>query len=152
MRNRIKQRLIGERELDLRIPARDVLTVRPGRLREAVIHINSAAAGLPIEYAIDRHLMMPVAVLGVSPRALDMLGLVEPKQHEIMHRSTWLRGAEGVDELDIPCQRVRRTLVIRLRVAEEGCQIADNSKAETRQFRVHGRIGELVEPGRPKDA
>src|SRR6516162_3769556 len=150
MRNRIKQRLIGERELDLRIPARDVLTVRPGRLREAVIHINSAAASLPIEYAIDRHLMMPVAVLGVSPRALDMLGLVEPKQHEIMHRSTWLRGAEGVDELDISCQRVRRTLVNALRFREKGCNFVDNRQAEPHLFRVNGCIGKLVEPGPPK--
>ena len=42
MGNRIEQRLIREWELDFRIPARDVLPVRSGRLREAVVDIKTA--------------------------------------------------------------------------------------------------------------
>ena len=48
--------LVRERELDLRIPAGDVLAVGARRLGEAIVYVKTAAASLPVEHTVDRPL------------------------------------------------------------------------------------------------
>jgi hypothetical protein len=83
---------------------------------------------------------------------LGVLGLVETEQDEIVHRAARLRRAEGVDELDIAGERIGLAVIVGLRLAEKSRQVAEYRETETRQFRVHRRVAELVEPAGPEDA
>src|ERR1019366_8014132 len=100
--DRIGELLVRERELILGRPARDVLAVGAYRLAEAVVHEHAAAAGLPIQDAVE----------GLDARG--PLGLVEAELHEIMHGAAGLRGAERVDILNVASERIGYALLVRL--------------------------------------
>src|SRR6202035_2638903 len=121
--------------------------MRSRRMREAVVYIKAAAAGFPVEHAVERHFEVAALVCGAT---LGVLDFIEAEIHEVAHGSAGLGRAEGIDVLHIAGERVGCTLIVGLRVAEKGRQIADHGKAESRYSRVDRRIAELVERARPR--
>ena len=86
-------RLVGKRELVFGVPARDVLAMRPPRLREAVVHEDPAAAADPVQHAVEG-------------RAAPAGSSVEAEPQEVVHRAARLRDAERVDEPHVPGERI----------------------------------------------
>ena len=117
-----------------------MLAVGAHGLAETVVHEHPAAAGLPVQDAID------------SLDARRTFGLVEAELHEIVHGAAGLRGAERVDELNVAGERVGHALVVRLGGAQEGRQIADRREAQAHDGGIARDVSELVERGRPERA
>ena len=107
------------------------------RLGEAVVDEQPAAAGLPVQHAVER-----------LWHARAMLGLVEAESHEIMHGAARLRRAERIDILHVAGERIGGAAVVGLGIAQEGGDVADGGEADRGHHRVLGLVGELVKRGR----
>ena len=131
-RDRIKKDPVRERELALRIPSADVLTVRSCSLCKSIVEKDPAAAPEPVQDAVED--------------AVPLLVLVEAQMQEIAHVAGGLRDAKRVNALDIPNQWVGRAGLVAVRVPQECGEVTGGSEAQAGDQRIPRRVRELVQP------
>src|SRR5581483_8390920 len=120
-----------ERELPLRRPAPDVLAMRAKRLGEALVEKSAAAAGDPVEDAVDR--------------AAPVSEVVEAEIDVVAQQPRRLRRRVRVDELGLARDRVRRAGVVAARVLEEIAQIANDRETQAGDERIGRLVFQLVQ-------
>ena len=130
--DRIEKDLIRKRELALRIPSADVLTVGSCSLCKSIVEKDSASAAEPVEDAIED--------------AVPLLVLVEAQMQEVAHVAGGLRNAKRVDGVNASCERVGRASVVALRVPQKRGEVPRGGEAQAGDGRILRRVGELVKP------
>ena len=128
----IESDLIRERELPLRVPARDMLAMGAARLGESVIEKSPTRASQPAQDSIEGRLALFI--------------FIEAEIQKVVNEARGLRRREGVDVGHSASERVRRAEVIRLRAPQKSYEVAQACKGEARDQRVFRSIGEFVEP------